>query len=74
MKKGDLVRINVHETLFWEPDYFVDHHITPIHNIDKEMLENPIALFIGYDFTENYCKILWNNKIGWVNTKAIELI
>ena len=74
MKKGDLVRIDCSLTLFWHSDYFSERSIKPIHYVDKEMHDNPIVMFLEFDYTGMYVKILWNDKVGWVNSTAIELL
>jgi hypothetical protein len=74
MKKGDLVRIDSTLTLFWHSDYFSEHPNKPIHFIDKEMYYNNIVMFLEFDYTGMYVKILWNDKVGWVNSNAVELL
>lgn len=72
MKKGILIRIDCNRTLFWQGDYSVSHSINPVHFIEQDMIKNPIAVFLEFDYTGMYSKILWHGKVGWINSNAAE--
>ena len=74
MIQGNLILVDINRTLFWGAEYFMDYHISPIHFLEKEMINNPIAIFLEFDYTGMYMKVLWNGRIGWINSISAELL